>query len=282
MLHRCSRDPSGVPGKDRITEKQQMNKTTILNENLQYWTYRAESYSQVNQRELQTPQHCIWQNTLCQELQAHFPGRPHETIRILDVGCGPGFFSIVLAEEGFDVTAIDLTSAMLQEARENAGNLAFRICFMEMNAEELSFPDHSFDAIVSRNLTWNLPHPEQAYKEWFRVLKPGGVLLNFDANWYHYLNDEQARKAYQVDRDRSAALGIRDENIGDGFDAMEDIASRIPMTKAMRPKWDRIILESMGVHVTINEQVWNHVWSEEEQINFSSTPMFLICGKKPL
>ena len=35
--------------------------------------------------------------------------------------------------------------------------------------------------IVSRNLTWNLPHPEMAYKEWLRVLKKGGRLLNFDA-----------------------------------------------------------------------------------------------------
>lgn len=253
---------------------------TILNENLQYWTTRAEGYSQVNQRELQTSQRCIWQSTLCEELHAHFPGHPHETIRILDVGCGPGFFSIVLAEEGFDVTAIDLTSAMLQEAHANAGVLASRIRFMEMNAEELDFPDHSFDAIVSRNLTWNLPHPEQAYKEWCRVLKPQGVLLNFDANWYHYLNDEVARQAYEEDRVRTADLGIHDDNIGEGFDVMEDIASRIPMTAISRPGWDRQLLEDLGFLVTINEQIWNRVWSMEEQINFSSTPMFLICGKK--
>ena len=46
--------------------------------------------------------------------------------------------------------------------------------------------DNTFDMIVSRNVTWNLEHPDRAYYEWMRVLKPGGVLLNFDANWYHH------------------------------------------------------------------------------------------------
>ena len=257
-----------------------MKLSAILSENYSYWTKRAQGQSQVNQRELESQQRCIWQRTLCQELQTHFPDRPHEMLRILDIGCGPGFFSIVLAEEGFAVTAIDLTSAMLQEAQMNAGLLAHKICFMEMNAEELSFPDHSFDAIVSRNLTWNLPHPERAYAEWNRVLKPGGILLNFDANWYHYLNDDHARQAYEEDRKRTADLGIQDENIGDDFDVMEGIASRIPMTTTSRPCWDRQVLEHLGFQVTVNEQIWNSVWSMEERINFSSTPMFLICGKK--
>ena len=101
-----------------------MKLSTILSENHSYWTKRAQGYSQVNQRELESQQRCIWQRTLCQELQTHFPDRPHEMLRILDIGCGPGFFSIVLAEEGFAVTAIDLTSAMLQEAQMNAGLLA--------------------------------------------------------------------------------------------------------------------------------------------------------------
>ena len=36
-----------------------------------------------------------------------------------------------------------------------------RICFMEMIAEQLSFEDQSFDVVISRNLTWNLPNPER-------------------------------------------------------------------------------------------------------------------------
>ena len=85
------------------------------------------------------------------------------------------------------MTAVDYTDAMLNEARLNAGEAAEHIHFHCMDAEKLGFADASFDVVVSRNLTWNLPHPERAYAEWARVLKPNGLLLNFDANWYRYL-----------------------------------------------------------------------------------------------
>ncbi|MFR5422004.1 MAG: class I SAM-dependent methyltransferase [Oscillospiraceae bacterium] len=71
---------------------------------------------------------------------------------MLEVGTGPGFSLILLRELGCAVTAIDLTRAMLAEV-ENAGPLADEICFMEMNAEALSFADERFDAVISRNLT---------------------------------------------------------------------------------------------------------------------------------
>lgn len=257
-----------------------MDKKTITKENLAYWTQRAEGYSKVNQKELETQQRCVWQNTLCRELQAHFPSRPHDTIRVLDIGCGPGFFSIVLAEQGYNITAVDLTPAMLEEAKGNAGPLADKIAFHEMDAQNLTFLSGTFDAVVTRNLTWNLPDPEKAYREWVRVLAPNGILLNFDANWYHYLFDEQAHQGYLHDRDTTKKHGIEDENVGDGFDVMERLAAHVPLSRIQRPQWDRCILEPLGLTVTVNENIWNEVWSSEEQINFASTPMFLICGRK--
>ena len=50
-----------------------------------------------------------------------------------------------------------------------------------MDAQKLDFEDNTFDVVISRNLTWNLEHPDVAYREWVRVLKVGGRLLNFDA-----------------------------------------------------------------------------------------------------
>ena len=47
------------------------------------------------------------------------------------------FFAILLAELGYQVTAVDYTASMLDEARHNAGTLARQICFRQMNAEEL-------------------------------------------------------------------------------------------------------------------------------------------------
>lgn len=257
-----------------------MTLDSIITENRNYWTGRAAGYSAVNQSELATNQRKTWGSCLIREIHSHFPGVTENDIRILDIGTGPGFFSILLAEAGFHVTAVDLTPAMLSEARKNAGRLASQICFLEMNAECLTFEDHTFDVVISRNLTWNLPHPEQAYEEWIRVLKPNGLLLNFDANWYQYLFDEDARTAYDADRENTKNAGIKDENIGEQFDVMEKIASKIPLSRIRRPLWDIQCLGARGMLAEADETIWQYVWSDEERMNFSSTPLFMIRAQK--
>ena len=257
-----------------------MAQKTILTENKEYWTDRAAGYSEVNQLELATAQRRKWRDCLHSEIARRFPDRAPDTLRVLEIGTGPGFFAILLSEMGYEVTAVDLTPAMLHEARKNAGALAGGIRFLEMNAEALEFADHGFDVVVSRNLTWNLPHPERAYSEWARVLRPGGLLLNFDANWYAYLFDGAARQAYERDRANSAAQGVPDQNIGQDFDVMEDIARRVPLSALRRPDWDLKILRAFGMQAQADETVWQRVWSEEEKLNFSSTPLFLIRAYK--
>ena len=257
-----------------------MSRQTILSENKSYWTGRAASYSEVNQLELATQQRRKWSDCLYAEIVRQFPGRAPESLRVLEVGTGPGFFAILLRELDYDVTAIDLTPAMLEEAKKNAGELAGRICWMEMNAEALDFADATFDVVVSRNLTWNLPHPEKAYAEWARVLKPGGLLLNFDANWYAYLFDDEAQAAYDRDRANSAEQGVWDQNVGENFDVMEDIARRVPLSNIRRPEWDLALLQGLGLRAEADGQIWQRVWSEEEKLNFSSTPLFLVRAVK--
>ena len=63
---------------------------------------------------------------------------------------------------------------------------AFRAGYTSVmiDGSKLDFEDNTFDVVISRNLTWNLEHPDVAYREWVRVLKAGGRLLNFDANGY--------------------------------------------------------------------------------------------------
>ena len=260
-----------------------MSRQTILSENKSYWTGRAAGYSEVNQLELATRQRQKWSDCLHAGIARQFPDRAPESMRVLEVGTGPGFFAILLRELGYDVTAIDLTPAMLEEAKKNAGELAGRICWMEMNAEALDFADERFDVVVSRNLTWNLPHPDKAYAEWARVLKPGGLLLNFDANWYAYLFDDEAQAAYDRDRANSAEWGVWDQNVeaeGENFDVMEDIARGVPLSKIPRPAWDLKQLAALGLQAEADEEVWQRVWSPEEKISFASTPMFLVQGRK--
>ena len=257
-----------------------MDNDAILQENLQYWTGRAEGYSAVNQEELRSNREA-WRRCLGEEIRAALPDRETSSIRVLEAGTGPGFFAILLAEEGYDVTAVDLTPAMLSEARKNAGELAERIDFREMNAEALELPEGSFDVVVSRNLTWNLPHPDRAYAEWCRVLKPGGLLLVFDANWYGYLFREEARLAFEEDRRSTAEQGYADQNLGENFDVMEDIARRVPLSSLRRPDWDLRQLRALGMETRAEEDVWRSVWSREEMVTFASTPLFLVSAKKP-
>lgn len=247
----------------------------LLRDIEKYWTNRAEGYSQVNQEELAGENRYHW----IRELEAQIPSGRKEELEILDIGTGPGFFSILLAEKGYHVTAVDYTEAMLEEARKNAGALAGNIQFYRMDAQSLGFLDESFDVIVTRNLTWNLENPIQAYREWKRVLKPGGVLLNYDANWYHHLFDEEKRRAYEEDRQKVGAASLEDHYTCTDIDAMEEIARRVPLSRAMRPQWDQYVLNELGFsEVAVSMDVWEHVWSEVEKINYGSTPMFRIKG----
>jgi len=246
-----------------------------------YWSTRTEGYSEVNQKELEGKQRKAW----LEVLQEHFPKKEKEEIKILDIGTGPGFFPIILAEAGYHVTAVDYTEGMLQKAFENvkkeAGNLSSRIQFYQMDAQNLTFESSSFDVVISRNLTWNLENPQKAYKEWCRVLKSGGAMMNFDANWYGYLYDEEKREGYEQDRKNVENQKLDDHYLCTDIETMEQIALQMPLSKISRPKWDVEILNQIGMEkVETDTEIWKRVWSEEECLNYGSTPMFMVCAKK--
>ncbi|MDH5856302.1 class I SAM-dependent methyltransferase [Lampropedia aestuarii] len=240
-----------------------------------YWDIRAESYSQSNQNELKGDKADVWQALLLQ----HCPtGRQ---LRVLDVGAGPGFFSILLARAGHQVTAIDVTAAMLHEARTNAGALVDAIHFIEGDVENLPFADASFDLVVTRNVTWNLKHPAQAYADWHRVLAPGGHLVNFDANWYLHLFDADLGAQFEADRQYTAANGIEDHYVSTDTKTMTEIALQLPLSQTLRPQWDQHTLAQVGfAKVEIDASIGEQVWSAEEKANYRSTPMFMIVAHK--
>ncbi len=242
----------------------------LENENMKYWEERAESYALVNREELEDKEGKRW----LEELERHICAADKHKVKILDVGTGPGFFAIILAKAGYRVTAVDFAKEMLEQAAVNAGQLKAEIDFQKMEADQLLLPDESIDVIVTRNLTWNLGNPEGTYREWKRVLKKGGMILNYDANWYKYLFNEKAKSAYETDRIHAVQANIADQNVGDNFDKMEEIAKQIPLSKAERPEWDLAILHDMGMKAEADLNVWEKVWSESEKICFASTPMF--------
>ena len=252
----------------------------LLNEIESYWARRAEGYSLENHKELAGIQRKAWK----QEILSYMPDRPRSEIRILDIGTGPGFFPVILAEEGFRVNAVDYTEEMLVQARLNAGDLIDNITFERMNAQELDFADDTFDIVISRNLTWVLEEPERAYAEWHRVLKKGGVLLNFDANWYTFLYDSERKELTRQYHSKLEKEGVYDsykDGKGVDNDWMEDIARKTPLTTANRPAWDVKTLEQLGFDsIDTDERVGERVLSKEELISYAITPIFKVAAIK--
>lgn len=256
-------------------------KQELLQEIASYWGTRAEGYSEVNEKELAGSQREAWLHVL----EEQFPEKKKEEMKILDIGTGPGFFPMILSEAGYTVTAVDYTEEMLEKAKENLGKYTKygleRVTLQRMDAQNLEFADGTFDVVISRNLTWNLEKPEQAYQEWMRVLKPGGVLLNFDANWYGYLYDEEKKEAYEADRKKVEEQQLDDHYLCTDIDRMENIARQVPLSAMERPAWDTKVLESLGVcSIQTDSEIWKRVWSEEERLNYASTPMFLVRAEK--
>ena len=253
----------------------------LLQEIASYWGTRAEGYSEVNEKELAGSQREAWLHVL----EEQFPEKKKEEMKILDIGTGPGFFPMILSEAGYTVTAVDYTEEMLEKAKENLGKYTKygleRVTLQRMDAQNLEFADETFDVVISRNLTWNLEKPEQAYQEWMRVLKPGGVLLNFDANWYGYLYDEEKKEAYEADRKKVEEQQLDDHYLCTDIDRMENIARQVPLSAMERPAWETKVLESLGVcSIQTDSEIWKRVWSEEERLNYASTPMFLVRAEK--
>ena len=252
-------------------------KQKLLDEIEIYWDKRAESYSKVNQEELLSEQETLWRNEIQARIEKNYPRHNPRDIKVLDIGTGPGFFAIILARAGYQVTAIDYTKAMLLQAKKNAKDYSKVISFYEMDAQNLLFQENSFDVIVSRNLTWVLQDPNKAYSSWTRVLKKKGLLLNFDANWYAYLFDQEKQKEYERDRENVKRLGVEDHYLGTDIDAMEAIARQVPLSRQKRPLWDVKILEELQMNLIRTDlSVWERVWSKIEKLNYAATPMFLV------
>ena len=105
--------------------------------------------------------------------------------RILDVGCGPGYYVAELAEAvGPDgaVTGIDGSEAMLGLARRRSEALP-NTAFVQGDAAALPFEDGSFDAAVSVQVMEYVPDVAGALAEVHRVLRPGGRAVIWDVDW---------------------------------------------------------------------------------------------------
>jgi SAM-dependent methyltransferase len=107
---------------------------------------------------------------------------PRPPARVVDIGAGTGFLSLVAARLGHRVTAVDLSARMLDQLARKAAAEGLPITCWHRAADELDAGDQPFDAVLSRHLLWTLPDPQRALAAW-RAAAPDGTLAIFDSAW---------------------------------------------------------------------------------------------------
>lgn len=234
---------------------------------IRYWSARVHDFGQVRKSELSDRLGQRWCAALEQLL-------PSGKLRILDAGTGTGYFSILLARRGHKMTGIDLTHAMIAEAKTQAETEGLPIRFEVMDAQALSFANESFDAVISRNLTWTLPDPETAYREWFRVLKKDGVLINFDANYGKSVSTGMPQKTGPGDAAPYGHAGVTPEMMTEN----KEITLSMDISRENRPEWDLAALQRTGFSsFAANIHAGTAILRERDD---PAAPVFLVTAKK--
>ena len=231
-----------------------------------YWAHRAEGFETQRLREFESEKKDRWLT----EFRKYLPqGKP---LRVLDIGTGTGFFACILAEQGHDATGIDLTPDMVEHAEHMAAVLGLDASFLVMDAENPQFAPESFDVLVTRNLTWTLPHIAKAYREWYQLLKPGGVLINFDADYCAALEDEDEIELPENHAHKLVPEDLTKEN--------EAITMELSAYQGPRPQWDvQLLVEAGFERVLVDVGVYKRIYKEIDEF-YNPTPIFTIAAYK--
>lgn len=96
-------------------------------------------------------------------------------VKILDVGCGGGFFCNDLEREDFQITGLDISTQSLIIAKKY--DRASKVNYIQGNAYELPFNEHSFDVVTNLDFLEHVEHPQKIISECARVLKPNGLFF---------------------------------------------------------------------------------------------------------
>lgn len=144
-----------------------------------YWDNEANTFDQEPDHGLlDASVRAAWQELLEKSL-------PPPPATILDVGCGTGSLSVLLAEAGYVVTAIDFSPAMIAQAKAKAQRVGQPVSFQVMDVAAPSLLPQKYDAILCRHLLWALPEPAQVLQNWARLLGENGRLLLIEGYWHN-------------------------------------------------------------------------------------------------
>ena len=101
----------------------------------------------------------------------------HPNSNVLEIGCGRGDFLLAFKKLGFRVSGTDIS----QESRNILESENIQVCDIEN--EKLPFENNQFDVVFNKSLIEHLYNPENLFKETYRVLKPGGLVITMVPDW---------------------------------------------------------------------------------------------------
>jgi ubiquinone/menaquinone biosynthesis C-methylase UbiE len=187
-----------------------------------FWNRDAHTYDDSASHAISDPlEAAAWRAAIHRAL-------PGPGAKVLDAGAGTGALSLLAAELGYDVTALDLSEGMLSKARAKAEAAGFELTFVVGSASEP--PSGPFDAIMERHVLWTMPDPVEVLRAWLDVTAPGGRLVLFEGVW-------GADTLMQKSKDGAAAairrvLGMHEHHHASYPD---DVLSQLPLARMTSP-----------------------------------------------
>lgn len=188
----------------------------------EWWDDDADAYDVAPGHSLSDPvEAAAWRAALLSLL-------PPAPARVLDVGAGTGSMSLLAAEMGHDVTALDLSEGMLDRAERKASERGLVIDFVAGPAEEP--PLGSFDVVMARHLLWTLPKPAEALTAWRRAVRNDGRLVLFEGSWAG--EGPWARAMDAIASSAERLMSVRDDHHAP---YPSEVVERLPLQGASSP-----------------------------------------------
>lgn len=154
-----------------------MNNNSLANIR-QYWDNEAAHFDNEPDHGLRDP---LVRAAWAELLRQHLPPTPAS---VADMGCGTGSLSVLLAELGYRVTAVDLSPAMIAHATKKAQAADYIIQFAVMDVFTPQLLPQQFDVVLCRHLLWALPDPAVALARWAELLRENGRFLLIEGFWH--------------------------------------------------------------------------------------------------
>lgn len=235
-----------------------------------YWDDDAATYDQATGHHPQSPgEWAAWSTVLLRLL-------PAPPARVLDVGAGTGFLTLLAARLGYHVTAVDLSEGMLARLRAKTAPEGLLVTVVHAAADEL--PEGRWDAVVSRHLLWTLPDPAGCLRAW-RAATGDGRLVLLESLWGPAADEPERSLA----RARLVLRRMRGSQHDHHSEYDEALRSALPLAGGTTPERLVDLVAEAGWSAPRLERLRDLEWVAARQLPWPDrllgvTPRFAVSG----